>query len=557
MSGFSGFCGLGEEWQCGFFGEVAQRDVNGKSFAVAFSGELYGESGNAAEAILNGFITNGTSFIDRLNGAFAIVIWDSEKLYLYRDRAGIKRLFYAHNNVFVFSTELTELIKFPGMAPQIDAEGLAELFAIGPARTPGSGVLKGVKEVLPGGYVTFTRAELETGKYWDVISAPHTHTYKQTLENTRYLLTNAVNQRMGGNVCSMLSGGLDSSIISAIAQNELKSTGKTLSTFSFDFIGNNEHFKGSAFQPDQDAPWAFKTAEFIGTNHTALECGVNDFAGLLFNTVDARGLPGMADVDSSLLYFLSRVSETHQAALTGECADELFGGYPWFHNTEPSLFFPWSKDMDARKALLSDDFLNQINLDAHAQKRYAEAIAQTPLLHGETTEQTQQRQISYLNLKHFMDVLCERLARTSQAVGILPRAPFSDHRLIEYIWNVPWEMKYRGGIVKSLLRESFRGILPDDILFRRKSPFPKSYNPKYEQLLTEMLNDVLNSNAPIMGIICKEKARRFMQTRKDLGRPWFGQLMAGPQMMAYILQVNYWLDKYNISLRAYPTIIAK
>jgi len=547
MVGFSGFCGLGAEWQCGFFGDVARRDEGGKSFAVAFSGELYGERANPAEVVLNGFIAKGTACIDELNGAFAIVIWDSEKLYLFRDRAGIKRLFYAHNDVFVFSTELTELIKFPGMSPQLGVEGLAELFAIGPARTPGCGVLKGVKEVLPGGYVTFTRAGVEIGKYWDVVSKPHTDSYKQTLEITRFLLTDAVKQRMGGNVCSMLSGGLDSSIISALAQRELGEN-NTLDTFSFDFKGNEEHFKGSAFQPDQDAPWALKTAKFLGVNHTILECGVNDFTGLLFNAVDARGLPGMADVDSSLLYFLSRVSETHSAALTGECADEIFGGYPWFHNAEPSQFFPWSKDIEARKALLSDDFLNELDLEEHAKKRYAEATAQTPLLYGETPQQQRQREIAYLNLKHFMDVLCERLARMSQAAGVLPRAPFSDHRLIEYIWNVPWEMKCQNGVVKSLLREAFRGILPDDILFRRKSPFPKSYNPEYERILTEMLNGILSSNAPILGIIDKTKTRRFMQQHKDLGKPWFGQLMAAPQMMAYILQVNYWLEKYNISI---------
>ena len=550
MAGFSGFCGLGNDWQCGFFGETAQRNVGGKGYAVMFEGELYGEHGGSpAEIILNGFIMQGPKFINGLNGVFAVVIWDSERLYLFRDKMGLKRLFYMKNEAFIYSTEMEGVLKFPGVTPLIDKEGLAELFSVGPARTPGFGVLKGINEVLAGGYVIFDRKGIEEGEYWSVMNKTHNDNYETTLEKTRFFLTDAVKLRLGGKVCSMLSGGLDSSIISALAQKELQTSGLILDTYSFDFIDNNEHFKGSVFQPDQDAVWALKTARFLGVSHNAMECGVSDFAERLFDAVDARGFPGMADVDSSLLYFLSEVARIHDAALTGEGADEVFGGYPWFHKNEENEFFPWSKDMEARKILLSDDFLNEIDLEAHAKKRYGEAIEKTPRMDGETMEQRQRCEIAYLNLKHFLDVLCERLSRMSQAAGVLPRVPFADHRLIEYVWNVPWEMKCREGVVKSLLRESFRGLLPNEILFRRKSPFPKCYNPEYEHFLLEMMENLISGNAPILGIIDKRKVRGFMDSRKDLGKPWFGQLMAGPQMMAYVLQVNYWMEKNKVVIR--------
>jgi asparagine synthase (glutamine-hydrolysing) len=550
MNGFSGL--LGSDWNCVIIGSTVTRMLNEKTYGAAFCGELYGgnRQKNGSETVLYEFLERGEKFTDALDGVFAIAVWDSDKLHLFRDRIGVKRLFYTDSAPYVFSTDISGILLFPGFSAEIDAGGLAELFAVGPARTPGCAYIKGIKEVLPGEHVTISRKGITVSKYWDVKCAEHTDSYNETLEKTRFLVTDAIKRQMGAddNLCSLLSGGLDSSIISAVASDEYRSGGKVLDTFSFDFDGNDEHFKGSAFQPDQDLPWAVKTSEYLGTSHKFIKCSVTDFSGLLYDAVDARGFPGMADVDSSLLYFLGCVSKTHKYALTGEAADEIFCGYPWYHKQNDPNHFPWNGGIGFRKALLSADFLARIDPDIYAQARYAEAVAQTPLLQGETAEQTEHRKLLYINLKYFMRVLVERFVSMGEKSGITPIMPFADHKLIEYIWNVPWSMKCRGGVVKSLLRDSFKGILPDEVLYRRKSPFPKSYDPEYENILSEMFSETVTKNSPISGIIDINKTQAFIKSPKDLGMPWFGQLMAGPQMVAYLLQINYWLTKFKIRI---------
>ena len=135
--------------------------------------------------------------------------------------------------------------------------------------------------------------------------------------------------------------------------------------------------------------------------------------------------------------------------------------------------------------------------------------------------------------------------------GLEARVPLADHRIIEYVWNVPWEMKCHNGIVKGLLRAAGEKYLPNEVLYRKKSPYPKTYDPAYEQLLRqEMMERLEDGNAPINTLVDRKKVERFMSSPTDYGRPFYGQLMAGPQLLAYFLQVNYWMEKYGIELVA-------
>lgn len=274
-------------------------------------------------------------------------------------------------------------------------------------------------------------------------------------------------------------------------------------------------------------------------------------ADYLYRAVDARDLPCMADVESSMLYFCEQVSHHHHVTLTGECADEIFGGYPWFHR--PDLLqangFPWSQDMQARSVLLSDEMLHLLPLSDYAHDAWAASKAKTPLLDGENEEANKRRQITWLNMQWFMMTLLHRMDRCSMQNGLEARVPFADYRIIQYLWNVPWEMKCPDGMVKGLLRRAGERYLPDSILYRKKSPYPKTYHPEYEELLRKRLKDVLDYPAsPIHQLFDTQKAEHFMNTPSDYGKPWYGQLMAGPQMLAYALQINYWLQKYHIRI---------
>ena len=291
--------------------------------------------------------------------------------------------------------------------------------------------------------------------------------------------------------------------------------------------------------------------KYADTQHFYLECRNEELYDYLFEAVDARDLPCMADVESSMLYFCRKVAKQHKVTLTGECADEIFGGYPWFHKKEcfESACFPWSMDFTPRTMLLKDEVLEELPLEEYAGNAYRRTIEETPVLEGEAGEEKRRREISYLNLKWFMQTLLDRMDRTSMHVGLEARVPFADHLIMEYLWNVPWSMKCHDGVVKGLLRDAGRGWLPDDVLYRRKSPYPKTYDPAYEQLVRSHMREVLSDmNAPLNLLIDKKKVERFMEQPSDYARPFYGQLMAGPQLLAYLLQVNYWLEHYRISL---------
>ena len=548
------------------------RDVEGgiqpmvrEKYAIVYNGEIYNtdelkqnlscffETTSDTEVILNGYIEQGLNFIKKLNGIFAFAIWDGERLVLCRDHVGTKPLFYTiKDNTIIFGSEPKALFAHPDITPEIDTNSLREIFGIGPARTAGNGVFKDVHEILPGHYNIFSRDGIKSVKYWSLESRPHEDNYDETLERTSFLVTDAIRHQMVSDVpiCSLLSGGVDSSIITAVASKFLAESGKVLNTFSFDFKGNDEFFTANAFQPERDRPFVDKMLEKYSLNHTYLECDEEELADLLYDAVDAKDLPGMSDIDASLIYFCKLVKKHNKVALTGECADEIFAGYPWFYreNLMSAGTFPWSKDMKTRKMLLSEDFLAELNLDEYTQNRYHESLSEVPKLEGEAPQEARRREIAYLNIQWFMQTLLTRMDRASMYSGLEARVPFADHRIIEYIWNVPWDMKCKDGVVKSLLREAFQGLLPPELLNRKKSPYPKTYNPNYTRILKERLLTITNdTSSPILPLIDIEKVRKFAESSQELGKPWFGQLMAGPQLMAYLIQVDYWMRKYGIT----------
>lgn len=539
--------------------------------AIIFNGEIYNmkelkdelllegasfTTTSDTEVILVGYMLHGRDYIKKLNGIFAIVLWDSVpgQIHLFRDHLGVKPLFYTiKNNTLVFSSELKGLFAYPDVTPVLDHDGLCEIFALGPAKSYGKGVFKGILEVLPGHCLTYSRDCCTTESYWKLESHPHKDSMEKTIEKTAWLVEDAVKKQMLSDIpiSTFLSGGVDSSLVTAICAKELKKQGKILNTFSFDFQDNNKYFQSNSFQPSQDRPYVEQMVAFAGTNHRFLECSNQEQIDYLYKAVDARDLPCMADVESSMLYFCSKVTEYNKVTLTGECADEIFGGYPWFHSIEAfqTDAFPWSMSMEPRQTLLDNDVIQSLNMKEYARAAYEKTIRETPLLPEDSPEEKRRREIAYLNLRWFMATLLDRMDRTSMYSGLEARVPLADYRIVEYVFSVPWNMKCQDGIVKALLRRAGEGILPKEILWRRKSPYPKTYDPAYEKMLGIQLKEVLaDPSAPIRTLLDTKKVHAFINSPSDYGKPWYGQLMAGPQMLAYMLQVNYWLEKYYIQI---------
>ncbi|NCC86875.1 MAG: asparagine synthase (glutamine-hydrolyzing) [Clostridia bacterium] len=543
------------------------RKIDGKEYTIVYNGEIYNvdeikpalikagyrfETSTDTEVILYAYIQYGEDFVSKLNGIYAFAIWDSARnqLVIYRDRLGVKPLFYTvKKDALIFGSEIKALFCHPFVSPEIDVNGFREVFGIGPARTSGNGVFKDVFELKPGHFMVFSCRGFKDIQYWELEAHEHTDNYERTVETVSFLVRDAITRQMVSDVpvCSFLSGGIDSSIVTAVASNFLHDGGTKLNTFSFDFKDNDTFFKANAFQPERDRPFVDLVLQEYDLDHTYLECNEESLTNLLFTAVDAKDLPGMADIDASLLYFCSLVSKHNKVALTGECADEIFGGYPWFYKDELMSVngFPWSSDIGMRTELLSPDFTQELRLNEYVQDAYITSLRAVPRLANEQSVDAKRREITYLNIKWFMQTLLDRMDRASMYYGLEARVPFADHRIIEYVYNVPWDMKYRNGVEKSLLRDACKDLLPETLLFRKKSPYPKTYHPNYERLLTQTFSEIINNpNSPIIPLIDKKKVLSFLKAPSQYDKPWFGQLMAAPQLLAYMIQVNYWLNKF-------------
>lgn len=351
-------------------------------------------------------------------------------------------------------------------------------------------------------------------------------------------------------LCTFLSGGLDSSIITKFASDYCEKQGlPPLDTYSIDYVDNDKNFVKSDFQPNSDGFYIDLMNTNLHTNHHKIVIDTPELADALEDAMIARDMPGMADIDSSLLLFCKNVKKQMTVALTGECADEIFGGYPWFFREDAlkSNTFPWSISLTERQKLLNPYIGNKINLKEYIDYRYQESLSEVEILDSDSSETAEKRKISHLTLNWFMQTLLDRSDRMAMYNGFELRVPFCDYRLAQYVWNIPWEWKALKGREKGLLRYICKDFLPEDIIYRKKSPYPKTHNPTYlakvKQMLTKIMED---KNAPINDLLNHDYILEILNTDgKAFSRPWFGQLMVGPQLMAYLCQVNMWLEKYQ------------
>ena len=540
-------------------------------FIIVYNGELYNtedlrkelinkgyefDSYSDTEVLLTSYMCWGIDCIPKLNGIFAFAIYDKKlnKVLLARDPMGVKPLFYTvKNNSFIFGSEIKSLLAHPEVEPIIDKESLTELFALGPAVAPGSGLYKDIYEVAPAHSVLVTPNDIKINNYWKINVYENKETINESIEHTRNLLVDAVKRQLVGDVplCTFLSGGLDSSAISAIAASEFKKKNKILTTYSIDYEDNDKYFKSSLFQPTSDQEFALRMSKYINSNHITVTLKHDDLVNSLTEAVRGRDMPGMVDVDSSLYLFCKEIRKDYIIGLSGECADEIFGGYPWF--TRPELYnantFPWSRFLDNRVKLMHPD-LKKLPIYECADYEYKKTCNEAPHLPGESEFEHRMKEIYYLNLRWFMVTLLNRKDRMSMANSLEVRVPFADYRLVEYAYNLPNEVKLLNGREKGLLRKSLEGILPDDIIFRKKSPYPKTHNPIYTKMVCNAMNEVLNDkSSPILAIIDENYLRSIVDSKgASFTTPWYGQLMTGPQLIAYFLQMNIWLKDYKVKL---------
>ncbi len=510
------------------------------------------------EVVLKAYVEYGEKCLDMFNGIFAFAVWNKSEqtLFLARDRIGVKPLFYAETeNGLVFASEIKALLKHPEVKPVITEEGAAQIMLVGPARIVGNGVFRDIRDLPAAHCADFSRKGLTVKRYWRLTAAPHNENFTETANHVRELIFDAVKRQLVSDVplCTFLSGGLDSSVISAIAATEFSKRGERLHTFSIDYAHNRENFRASAFQPDEDAPYVEKMAKFIGSEHANVVLDTPALAEALNDAVYARDLPGMADVDSSLWLFCREIKNAgFPVALSGECADEIFGGYPWYHRPEVLHYngFPWATSVPERGSLMKNPMSGK-EAEAFVRKAYDRCLEDVDYLDGENDDDTRMREMFVLNLEYFMATLLDRKDRMSMAHGLEVRVPFCDYRLVEYAYNIPAAFKNYRGREKGLVRYAMEGVLPEDVLWRKKSPYPKTHNPDYMALLSGKLRALLDSgDCRLTEIVNADELRRMLDTDgASFAKNWYGQLMTVPQIYAYFLQTEAWMRKYDVAVK--------
>ena len=507
------------------------------------------------EVLLKSYIHYGADVVNHLNGIFAFAIWNTQKqeLFIARDHFGVKPLFYTQlNNSLIFASELKSIFEYPGVEKILDEQGISELFGIGPAHTPGFTIYKDIFEIKPGHFAIYNKDGLHIKQYWKLKSIPHEDDFDTTCLKLKDLVQDAISRQLVSDVpiCTFLSGGLDSSIITKFTADFRKEQGlPPLDTYSVDYVDNDKNFVKSDFQPNSDNYYIKLMTDNVYCKHHSVILDTPELAKTLEDAMIARDMPGMADVDSSLYLFCKEVKKEKTVTLMGECADEIFGGYPWFFREDSltSGTFPWSIAIQERNQILNPSISSKINLKDYIDYRYNQSLSNVEILDNDSFDTSEKRKISYLTITWFMQTLLDRADRMSMANGFEVRVPFCDYRLAQYMYNVPWNMKAYKGREKGLLRHIMKGILPDEIVDRKKSPYPKTHNPTYLKAVKSMLTDIMkNPDSPINYLLNRDYILDILNTDgKAFSRPWFGQLMTGPQLMAYLCQVNMWLEKYE------------
>ena len=543
---------------------------NGNTYTIVYNGQIYNtqeikeelkqngftfDTYSDTEILLKSYILFKEKIVNKLNGIFAFAIWDTKNktLFMARDHFGVKPLYYCViNNHLVIASEIKAILEFPDITATLDMQGMCELLGIGPAHTSGITAFKNIYEVKPANTITYNENGIYINQYWKLKSSHHTDSFGKTCEKVKYLLEDSIKSQFISDVtlCTFLSGGLDSSIITLYASNYCKENHlPTLNTYSVDYVDNDKNFVKNDFQPNSDNYYIDLMCKRLGTEHHNIILDTPELANALEDAMIARDVPGMADVDSSLLLFCQNVKNDATVTLTGECADEIFGGYPWFFREDclRSGTFPWSTAIQERQELLNPIISDKINLKEYIDFRYNESLKNVEILETDTPNTREKRKISHLTLNWFMQTLLERSDKMGMYNGFEIRVPFCDYRLAEYVWNIPWEMKALNGREKGLLRYIMKDILPSEIVDRKKSPYPKTCNPTYLSRVKEMLLEILkDKNAPINTLLNKDYIFEILNTDgKFFTKPWFGQLMTGPQLIAYLCQFNMWLEKYQ------------
>jgi asparagine synthase (glutamine-hydrolysing) len=538
---------------------------------LTFSGEVYnfrelraelGRRGHGfrtagdTEVVLRGYLEWGEAVADHLDGMYGLGIWDgrADKLVLLRDRLGIKPLyFFETEDGVLFGSEAKAILAHPSVDAVVDTDGFRELFGF--VKAPGRAVWAGMREVRPGAMVIVDRSGLRERGYWRLEVAGHRDDLETTVRRVRELLEASVGRQLEADVpqCVLLSGGLDSSALTALAGRRMAERGEQARTFVVDFE-QPEAFHPDGVRGSRDAPFARQVADHLGTAHTEIRIDYRELSDPAVRraVVAARDQPfGFGEADLSLFLLFQAIREHSTVALSGESADEIFGGYPWFHLpvVHQVPMFPWvtasflGERVHPTKLIDTDFVVRTLNLPAYWAQRWAEAVGELPELEGENPHERRMREFCHVHLSSLLALLLDRKDRMSMATGLEVRVPICDHRLIQYVFNTPWSMKSFDHREKSLLRAAVRDTLPAGVLDRVKSMYPNTQELLYVGALQRQVGELLSGDHRALDFFDRTALNTAIRREAAAVTP------DEREAFERVLDLSVWLDIYRPTIK--------
>ncbi|MEG0329321.1 MAG: asparagine synthase-related protein [Longicatena sp.] len=532
------------------------------TYQVCVDGELYNTQAiltklkeadypvpkNIEELFLFSYLFWGNQAMKEFDGAYSFIIKRETSFVIIKDPLGLKPIFYQNNKEGIsLSNRINTILEHSQTPPVLDAEGILELFSFGPSISENKTLLKNIKALPMGSMLHIRNQQMNIYQYYHLKAKKHYDSLEVTIQKVHDILEDTIIRQSKNAHASFLSGGLDSSIITSVCARHLKNW----HTYSLEYEGNRENFVSNTYQVSLDDCFIDDMCSYTNVKHTKLCMKQEELVNLLDDALLARATPGMADVDASLLWLTQQVKQQEDIILSGECSDEIFGGYPWFYRSELKDIksFPWLQATSSRIALLNKS-IRDFPYEQRIQEQYDKTLESVDYLESDTSEDRRVRAQSVLCLHWFMQTLVTRQVCMGNAANINIRAPFANVKLLEYVYNIPWSMKFLGNEEKGILRKAFENELPKRVVHRKKNPFPKTHHPLYAQLISDKLRTRFDDlNSPLHILFDDIKLEELICSKGDSFKdPWYGQLMSGPQLLAYIYQIEQWILHYHIQI---------
>ena len=493
------------------------------------------------EVIINAYIYYKENCFNYFQGHYSIIIYTSNKMIIARDKLGIKPLFYSTNeDYFVTSNKISHLLDSKIIKPIVDDDGLRELFTLSPCYTPGRTPFRDIKMVKPGEYISYDDGLISKHTYYKLPIYVYNKSYNEAQNELKELVNKSINKLLKdkNDYGSLLSGGIDSSIISLLVNEN-----KKIDTYFLEYNNNDKYFESNMFQRSLDRKYGDLMARYLNTNHKILNISEKDLFKYLIDSLKARDLPGMGDIDSSLYWLLSNIKNEY--IFTGECSDELFGGYPWYYRDKDKSLLPWLRNIDFRQNLLKDEY-KYLNINEYLKNSYNELIKDYEEVNIDNSENKRWRKLTYINIYSFMQQLLYRQEMMANANNIKALSPFIDIEIVEFAYNIPYQYKYQNNTEKAILKDAYKNDLPKEITNRIKNPYPKTFSPIYEEMVNNKINELLNDPKSIINMFFKKEMILELINDKNKKIPYYGQLMTNTQFLAYLIQFEEWVKIYNI-----------